>query len=40
MSYFAVLREAGPGWGAGGIDEQPVEPWKLLVGADRLAVTQ
>jgi uncharacterized protein YciI len=23
MSYFAVIREAGPGWTAGGIFEQP-----------------
>jgi uncharacterized protein YciI len=23
MSYFAVIREAGPGWGDGGIYEQP-----------------
>ena len=23
MSYFAVIREAGPAWAAGGISEQP-----------------
>ena len=23
MTYFAVIREAGPGWGPGGIYEQP-----------------
>jgi uncharacterized protein YciI len=23
MSYFAVIREAGPGWNAGGIFDQP-----------------
>jgi uncharacterized protein YciI len=23
MSYYAVIREAGPGWAAGGISEQP-----------------
>ena len=67
MSLFAVIREAGPTWQAGGILQQPsvtehaafmntladqrfvlfeatgqihtvsIEPWKILVGAERLS---
>jgi hypothetical protein len=35
MSYFAVIRDAGPAWADG--KGAFVEPWNLFVGANRMA---
>jgi hypothetical protein len=35
MSYYAVIREAGPAWTDGGITKiTSIEPWNIFVGAE------
>jgi len=36
MSYFAVIRQAGPAW----IEGSSIEPWNLFVEAARLAAAR
>jgi hypothetical protein len=38
MSYFAVIREAGPAWSEeNGITGKSIESWNPFVGAERLS---